>query len=62
MIGKIHAIQLENGLVMPDGFIDLHKAATVCSNGIDSYYETKPLGRLSYAKPGLQPALKVPYE
>ncbi len=62
VIGKIHAIQLENGLVMPDGFIDLHKAATVCSNGIDSYYETKPLGRLSYAKPGLQPALKVPYE
>ncbi len=62
VIGKIHSIQLENGLVMPDGFIDLHKAATVCSNGIDSYYVTKPLGRLSYAKPGQQPALKLSYE
>ncbi len=62
VIGKIHSIQLENGLLMPDGFIDLHKAETVCSNGIDSYYSTKPLGRLSYAKPGQQPALKLPHE
>jgi flavin reductase (DIM6/NTAB) family NADH-FMN oxidoreductase RutF len=62
VIGKIHSIQLENGLLMPDGFIDLHKAETVCSNGIDSYYSTKPLGRLNYAKPGQQPALKLTHE
>jgi flavin reductase (DIM6/NTAB) family NADH-FMN oxidoreductase RutF len=59
VIGKIHSIQLENGLLMPDGFIDLHKADTVCNNGIDSYYSTKPLGRLNYAKPGQQSALKI---
>jgi flavin reductase (DIM6/NTAB) family NADH-FMN oxidoreductase RutF len=59
VIGKIHSIQLDNGLLMPDGFIDLHKADTVCSNGIDSYYSTKPLGRLNYAKPGQQTALKI---
>lgn len=62
VIGKIHSIQLQNGLLMPDGFIDLHKAETVCSNGIDSYYSTKPLGRLHYAKPGQPPALKFPNE
>jgi flavin reductase (DIM6/NTAB) family NADH-FMN oxidoreductase RutF len=62
VIGKIHSIQLENGLLMPDGFIDLHTAETVCSNGIDSYYTTKPLGRLNYAKPGQPTALKLPYE
>jgi flavin reductase (DIM6/NTAB) family NADH-FMN oxidoreductase RutF len=62
VIGKIQSIQLENGLLMPDGFIDLHKADTVCSNGIDSYYSTKPLGRLNYAKPGQPPALKLPNE
>ena len=62
VIGKIHTIQLENGLLMPDGFIDLNKADTVCSNGIDSYYSTKPLARLNYAKPGQSPALKLPYE
>lgn len=62
VIGKINSIQLENELLMPDGFIDLHKAEAVCSNGIDSYYSTKPLGRLTYAKPGQQPTLKLPHE
>jgi flavin reductase (DIM6/NTAB) family NADH-FMN oxidoreductase RutF len=59
VIGKIHSILLEDELIGPDGFIDLHKADTVCSNGIDSYYSTKPLGRLNYAKPGQQTALKI---
>jgi flavin reductase (DIM6/NTAB) family NADH-FMN oxidoreductase RutF len=59
VIGKIHSIQLGNGLLMPDGFIDLHKAETICSNGIDSYYSTKPLVRLNYAKPGQSPSLKL---
>ncbi len=59
VIGKIHTIQLKNGLLMPDGFIDLHKAETVCSNGIDSYYATKPLGRLPYAKPGQPLSIKL---
>lgn len=61
VIGKIHSILLEDDLLMPDGFIDLNKAGTVCSNGIDSYYSTTPLGRLKYAKPGQQPALNLPY-
>lgn len=62
VIGKIHFILLEKGLLMPDGFIDLHMAETICSNGIDSYYATKPLGRLAYAKPGQPPTLKLPNE
>ncbi len=62
VIGKIHSILLEDELIMPDGFIDLHKAETVCSNGIDSYYSTKTLGRLNYAKPGQKLALKLPHE
>jgi flavin reductase (DIM6/NTAB) family NADH-FMN oxidoreductase RutF len=62
VIGKIESILLEKGLLMPDGFIDLHKAETVCSNGIDSYYSTKPLGRFEYAKPGKPPTLKLPNE
>lgn len=62
VIGKIHTILLEDDLLKPDGFIDLHKAGTICSNGIDSYYSTKPLARLNYAKPGQKPALKLPHE
>lgn len=62
VIGRIQSILLEDDLLKDDGFIDLHKAGTVCSNGIDSYYSTKPLGRMHYAKPGKQPALKLHYE
>lgn len=51
VIGKVLSIHLNEGLLLPDGFIDLHKAETVCSNGIDSYYSTKPLNRFAYAKP-----------
>lgn len=51
VIGKIHSIHLADGLLLRDGFIDLCKAETVCSNGIDSYYSTKPLDRFAYAKP-----------
>lgn len=62
VIGKINSIQLEDNLLLPDGFIDLHKAGTVCSNGIDSYYSTEPLGRFNYAKPDLKTELKSYHE
>ena len=58
VIGKIQCVIMENDLLQPDGFIELHKAGTVCSNGIDSYYSTQPIGRLQYAKPGPKPVLK----
>ena len=58
VIGKIQCVIMENDLLQPDGFIELHKAGTVCSNGIDSYYSTQPIGRLQYAKPGQKPVLK----
>lgn len=51
VIGKIEFIYIQKGLLLPDGFIDLHKAETISSNGIDSYYTTLPLTRLAYAKP-----------
>ncbi len=62
VIGKIQCVIMENDLLQPDGFIDLHKAGTVCSNGIDSYYSTQPIGRLSYAKPGQKLVLKSHHE
>ncbi len=62
VIGKIQCVIMENDLLQPDGFIDLHKAGTVCSNGIDSYYSTQPIGRLQYAKPGQKSVLKSHHE
>ena len=55
VIGKIELVKLEDNYVTRDGFIDLYKADTVCSNGIDSYYVTQPAGRYTYAKPGIKP-------
>jgi flavin reductase (DIM6/NTAB) family NADH-FMN oxidoreductase RutF len=62
VIGKIQTIILKDGLLHPDGYIDLQTAETICSNGIDGYYQTKQLGRYTYAKPGQKPALKFTNE
>lgn len=55
VIGKIEMVHLQDEYVLPDGFIDLQKAETICSNGIDSYYSTLLEGRYRYAKPGIPP-------
>jgi len=52
VIGRIHTVHLPDELIQPDGFIDIHKAGSICSTGIDSYYHTVPVGRYQYAKPG----------
>lgn len=52
VIGKIEYVHLAGDYLSTDGFIHLHKAGTVCSNGVDSYYSTHPLARFEYAKPG----------
>lgn len=55
VIGKIEYVHLAGDYLSADGFIHLHKANTICSNGIDSYYSTNPLTRFEYAKPGNKP-------
>lgn len=55
VIGTITGIYLEEGLVLPDGFIDLQKAGSIASLGIDGYYATTPVARYEYAKPGKAP-------
>lgn len=55
VIGKIIFIQIENDIVSEDGFLNLDKAGSVCSNGIDGYYTTALIERYSYAKPGILP-------
>jgi flavin reductase (DIM6/NTAB) family NADH-FMN oxidoreductase RutF len=57
VIGEIHSVILQDDLLLSDGFIDLNKALTVCSNGVDSYYTSEPLVRFHYAKPDRQPEI-----
>ncbi len=52
VIGTITSVYIKEGLVEPGGFIDLEKAQTVTSLGIDSYYATRLIGRFAYAKAG----------
>jgi flavin reductase (DIM6/NTAB) family NADH-FMN oxidoreductase RutF len=52
VIGKVISIQIEQDIVSKDGFLQLDKANTLCSNGIDGYYSTELLDRYQYAKPG----------
>jgi flavin reductase (DIM6/NTAB) family NADH-FMN oxidoreductase RutF len=55
VIGEIIAIQVDNNVVSEDGFLQLDKAASICSNGIDGYYTTELIKRYSYVKSDIQP-------
>ncbi len=59
VIGKVLAVQVAEALITPDGFIQLDKADSVCSNGIDGYYKASLINRFEYAKPG-KTAQKLP--
>ncbi len=54
VIGKIQQVKLEEDIVLQDGFLELDKAASMCSNGIDGYYTTQLIDRYRYAKPGMK--------
>lgn len=56
IIGKILEVLLPDVAVGVDGFVDLQKAGTITCSGLDAYYTTKKLERLSYAKPDKAPS------
>ena len=53
VIGKIQYVLLEPSTVSADGFLQLDKSASVCSNGNDAYYSTQLIDRFQYARPGI---------
>jgi len=54
VIGKIQQVKLEQNILLPDGFLELDKAGSICSNGIDGYYASQLIDRFEYAKPKLE--------
>lgn len=54
VIGKVQQVKLEHDIVLPDGFLQLDKVSSTCSNGVDGYYATRLIDRYQYAKPGIQ--------
>jgi flavin reductase (DIM6/NTAB) family NADH-FMN oxidoreductase RutF len=55
VIGKLQLVKLEEHVLLPDGFLELDKASSLCSNGTDAYYTTHLIDRYEYAKPGVNP-------
>lgn len=51
IVGQIKEIIMPENMIESDGFINLEKMETVTVCGLDAYYETKKIERLSYAKP-----------
>ena len=50
VIGSISFIDIDKKLVSPDGFVHLEQANILSCSGLDAYYESRLINRLSYAK------------
>ena len=42
-------------MITEDGTVDHIKAKTMTVAGLDTYFLPQPIGRLAYAKPGIEP-------
>ena len=50
VIGKLVSVYFDESILSEDGFLDIGKAGSLTSLGLDAYYETSLLKRLRYAK------------
>ena len=51
IIGEIKFVHYPSNCLLEDGFLDIEKAGTITSSGVDSYHTTQLLQKLEYAKP-----------
>jgi flavin reductase (DIM6/NTAB) family NADH-FMN oxidoreductase RutF len=57
VIGSIELVEINEKIISKDGFVALEKEQVLASVGLDAYYSTQFLGRLSYAKPDVETTL-----
>lgn len=55
LIGEIVQILADDAMITEDGTVDHIKAKTMTVAGLDTYFLPQPIGRLAYAKPGIEP-------
>lgn len=55
VIGKVIQVKIKSEILSSDGFLQLDRTGSVCSNGIDGYYKTQLIDRYHYAKPDRKP-------
>jgi len=59
VIGQLEQVLMDASLQpTTDGFLHLDQAGSICSNGLDAYYNTTLIDRFAYAKPD-KPAEKL---
>ncbi|MCF2856088.1 flavin reductase [Pseudoalteromonas sp. SMS1] len=58
VIGEIVHVEVPNGAVNEDGYINIEQLDTVAVSGLDCYHTTQKLARLDYAKPDRQVSVK----
>lgn len=58
LIGEIQLLTTPDNIISEDGFVDLQIAGSITSAGLDAYYKTEKISRLSYAKADL-PITKI---
>lgn len=51
VVGEVVEIFLPKKALLSDGLIDLGATTTITSSGLDTYYTTRKIARLSYANP-----------
>ena len=51
IIGEIKFVHYPDNCLLDDGCLDIEKAGTITSSGVDSYHTTQLLQKLEYAKP-----------
>ena len=60
VIGKVVYVEINQALITEDGSVDLVKAQSVGSIGLDGYVDLSWIDRLSYAKPDREPTTLFP--
>lgn len=55
LIGEIVQILTDDAMIAENGTVDHIKAKTMTVAGLDTYFLPQPIGRLAYAKPGIEP-------
>ena len=53
VIGTITDVLIDESIIVDDGFLELEKAGTLTSLGVDAYFTTQINARFGYAKPSL---------
>lgn len=51
IVGSIMQVDIQDGIVGGDGFVNLSASDVLISQGLDAYFVSSEIGRLPYAKP-----------